>query len=188
MENIISVSALDQVVVNVANRCVELAAENSTTGNWIIDQEDLQDLISVEDYLTFLPLIESELRSREEVLDLDTTDQRLDLIIGIAWVKNYTPLIDTEEEQALAREAGKAAVKPLMSMTQTISFLRARVHALQSALDMEDKPEEFVQCPCCGKVAWFSDYDSEYHCGCCSAHFDLREVLGNDHVSGKTRL
>ena len=65
-----------------------------------------------------------------------------------------------------------------MSMSQTIAYLRARVDALQKTLDLDDKPEEFVQCPCCGKVAWFSDYDSEYHCGCCNSTFDLREVLG----------
>lgn len=175
---ITSISELDQVVTNVANRCIELCAKNSSTGNWVVDYDEVADLISYEDYLEYFSFIAAELGSREEVLDLDAADDRLDIIIGIAWVKNYTPLDDSEAEQQLAKEAGTEDVKPLMSMSQTIAYLRARVDALQKTLDLDDKPEEFVQCPCCGKVAWFSDYDSEYHCGCCNSTFDLREVLG----------
>ena len=176
--SITTISELDQVITNIANRCIELCVQHSSTGNWIVDHEDLSDLISEEDYLRFYDFIADEISSREEVLDLDTADHKLDIIIGLAWCKNYTPLNDSEEEQALAKEAGSCEVKPLMSMSQTIAYLRARVHALQAALEIEETPEEYVQCPCCGKVAWFSDYDSEYHCGCCNSHFDLKEVLG----------
>ena len=59
--SITNVAELDQVVTNIANRCIELCAENSTTGNWIIDHDDLADLISYEDYLQYFGFIAESL-------------------------------------------------------------------------------------------------------------------------------
>jgi len=82
---------LSNTVTAVANRALELATSNTTTGQWVIEHDDVADLISEEDYFLYFDFIASELAGRIEVLDLDTHDNTLDMVCGYAWCKNYEP-------------------------------------------------------------------------------------------------
>lgn len=83
---------LCDVITNVANRIVEVATGNTTSGQYYVDYDDFSDLISHEDYLQYADLIESELYGREEILDLDRDGEEFDVNCGLAWCKNYEPL------------------------------------------------------------------------------------------------
>lgn len=87
---------LSEVVTNVANRIVEVATENTSSGQYYVDYDDVSDLISHEDYLQYMDLIESELYGREEILELDRDGDEFDLNCGLAWCKNYEPLPDED--------------------------------------------------------------------------------------------
>ena len=80
---------LSEVITAVVNRILVVATENTSTGQWYIDYDDVSDIITKEDYLTYFDLIASELMDREEVLDLDTSDHTFDIVCGLAWCKNY---------------------------------------------------------------------------------------------------
>jgi len=82
---------LSNTVTSVANRALELATENTTTGQWVIEHDDVADFISEEDYLLYFDFIANELAGRIEVLDLETHDNTLDMVCGYAWCKNYEP-------------------------------------------------------------------------------------------------
>ena len=117
---------LSEVVTNVANRIVEVATENTSSGQYYVDYDDVSDLISHEDYLQYMDLIESELYGREEILDLDRDGEEFDVNCGLAWCKNYEPLpeedfsygyLDIRPAPSLAHLAdiGKATVDHLVT-------------------------------------------------------------------------
>lgn len=87
-----NVRELSDVVTNVANRIIEVATGNTTSGQYYVDYDDFSDLISHEDYLQYADLIASELYGREEILDLDRDGEEFDVNCGLAWCKNYEPL------------------------------------------------------------------------------------------------
>lgn len=87
---------LSEVVTNVANRIVEVATGNTSTGQYYVDYDDVSDLITHEDYLLYADLIASELYGREEILDLDHNGDEFDVNCGLAWCKNYAPLPDED--------------------------------------------------------------------------------------------
>lgn len=83
---------LNDVINNVANRIVEVATGNTSSGQYYVDYDDVSDLITHEDYLQYMDLIASELYGREEILDLDRAGDEFDVNCGLAWCKNYEPL------------------------------------------------------------------------------------------------
>lgn len=86
---ITNLTELNEVVNNVANYIVKEAAERTSSGNRILEYDDVAHLISEEDYLQYFDFIENEVLSRVEVLDLDTSNKSFDLIIGLAYCPNY---------------------------------------------------------------------------------------------------
>lgn len=85
-----SLYELSETVTKVANRMLEIATENTSSGQYYVGHDDVADLISFEDYLQYHHFIEDELSRREEVLDLDLGDNDdFDIVCGLAWCKNY---------------------------------------------------------------------------------------------------
>ena len=84
-----SLQELNDVVNNVVNRIVNVSTQQTSTGNWIMGYQDLSDLISKFDYYQYFDLIASELATRQEVLDLDTSDHQFDCIFGLSYCPNY---------------------------------------------------------------------------------------------------
>lgn len=115
---------LSDVVTNVANRIVEVATENTSSGQYYVDYDDVSYLISHEDYLQYMDLIESELYGREEILDLDRDGEEFDINCGLAWCKNYEPLPD--EDIAY----GYLDVRPVPSLTHLADIGKAAVDHL----------------------------------------------------------
>lgn len=102
---------LNDVINNVANRIVEVATGNTSSGQYYVDYDDVSDLITHEDYLQYMDLIASELYGREEILDLDRAGDEFDVNCGLAWCKNYEPL--PEEDFSY----GYLDVRPAPSLT-----------------------------------------------------------------------
>ena len=115
---------LSEVVTNVANRIVEVATGNTSTGQYYVDYDDVSDLISFEDYLQYADFIASELYGREEILELDHSDGEFGVNCGLAWCKNYAPL--PEEDFAY----GYLDVRPAPSMTHLADIGRQTVDHL----------------------------------------------------------
>ena len=121
-----NIRELSDVVTNVANRIVEVATGNTSSGQYYVDYDDVSDLISHEDFLQYADLIESELYGREEILDLDRDGEEFGVNCGLAWCKNYEPLpdediaygyLDVRPSPSLAHLAdiGKATVDHLVT-------------------------------------------------------------------------
>lgn len=87
---------LADVINDVVNYVVAESCRKTTTGNYIMEADDVSHIISKEDYLTYFYLIAAELASREEVLDLDTSYNMLDAIYGLNWCPNYEILPEEE--------------------------------------------------------------------------------------------
>lgn len=113
---------LNEVVNNVANYIVKEAAEKTSSGNWILEYDDVAHLISEEDYLQYFDLIENEVSSRGEVLDLDTSDKSFDLIIGLAYCPNYEWCEGDERVFGCEREEWES--KPAEPVSQPLSLNR----------------------------------------------------------------
>lgn len=80
---------LNDVVNEVANFIVKTAADSSMSGNYIFDYDSVANLISEEDYLNYFDLIEDELFSRKEILDLDASNNEFDVILDLSYCKAY---------------------------------------------------------------------------------------------------
>lgn len=124
---------LSETVTDVVNRILETVTENTSTGQYYVDYDDVSDLISHQDYLSYFDLIAEELHGREEVLDLDTSDHVFDVVCGLAWCPNYELLPDEDFEfgyeqlrpaPSLARLAqiGQKAVDHLVLEDTTAKF------------------------------------------------------------------
>lgn len=119
-----NIRELSDVVTNVANRIIEVAAGNTTRGKYYVDYDDFSDLISHEDFLQYADFIESELYGREEILDLDRDGEEFDVNCGLAWCKNYEPLPD--EDIAY----GYLDIRPAPSLSHLADIGRATVNHL----------------------------------------------------------
>lgn len=87
---ITSLQELSQVVTDVVNRIVDVSTQRTSSGNYYTGYDDVKDLISKEDFLKYFDFIANELGSREEVLDLNTTEEHeFDAMYGLAWCPNY---------------------------------------------------------------------------------------------------
>lgn len=98
-KEIYCIEDLADVICEVVNYVVKESCRKTTTGNYIMEHDDVSHLISEEDYLKYFDLIAAELASREEVLDLDTADYTLDAIYGLAWCPNYEVLPEEKDEE-----------------------------------------------------------------------------------------
>lgn len=74
---------------SIVDKALELAENNSISGNYILEYEDFEDMVSEDFYLAYFDIIVEELETKEEVLDLDSADHKLNLIIGTNYCKNY---------------------------------------------------------------------------------------------------
>lgn len=115
---------LCDVITNVANRIVEVATKNTSSGQYYVDYDDVSDLITHEDYLQYFDFIAAELSGREELLDLDWDNGEFDVNCGLAWCKNYEPLPD--EDIAY----GYLDIRPAPSLSHLADIGRATVNHL----------------------------------------------------------
>jgi len=84
-----SLSELNDTLNNVVQRIVEESTSNTNNGKWVSGWETVSDLICEQDYLLYYELIVGELQKREEVLDVDASDHRLDVICTPSYCPNY---------------------------------------------------------------------------------------------------
>lgn len=131
-----SIHELNNVLNNVVNRALELAIENTTTGNWTISHDDVSELISEEDYLTYFDYIADEIMGREECLELDCADHELSITCGLAWCKNYIPLPDEDFEY------GYRSFRPAPSLTHLADIGNATVKHLAHNNSMAMNPAD----------------------------------------------
>lgn len=115
---------LNDVVTSVANRIIEVATGNTSSGQYYVDYDDFSDLISHEDFLQYADFIESELYGREEILDLDRDGEEFDVNCGLAWCKNYEPLLEEDFSY------GYLDVRPAPSLSHLADIGRATVNHL----------------------------------------------------------
>lgn len=85
-----------EMIVMVANRIVKTAIDKTTSGNYILGHDDVADLISHEDYDRYFDQIFDEVSHfTNEILDIqedrDGEQRLIDLMVGLAWCKNYEP-------------------------------------------------------------------------------------------------
>lgn len=115
---------LNDVITNVANRIVEVATGNTSSGQYYVDYDDVSDLITHEDYLQYIDLIASELYGREEILELDRGGEEFDVNCGLAWCKNYEPLPDEDFSY------GYLDIRPAPSLSHLADIGKAAVDHL----------------------------------------------------------
>ena len=84
-----SLSELNDTLNKVVQRIVEESTSNTNNGKWASGWESVSDLISEQDYLLYFELIAGELQNREEVLDVDSSDHRLDVSCTLSYCPNY---------------------------------------------------------------------------------------------------
>lgn len=85
-----SLKELNNVINDVVNDIVKVCTEHTSTGNWYVSYNDVSDLISEEDFLKYFDFIRDELLSREEVLELNVTENReFDVTFGLDYCPNY---------------------------------------------------------------------------------------------------
>ena len=89
---------LNDVVNNVANFIVADSTQKTTTGNWIMGYDDVSHLISEEDYHIYFNLIANELWSREEVIDVDSSNKSFDCVYGLDYCPNLEWVPGDSEE------------------------------------------------------------------------------------------
>lgn len=137
---ITSLEELNNVVVAVANRIVYESTQNTSTGNWIADYSDVQDLISQEDYIQYFDFIRNELSSREEILEMDVTeDHEFDCTYGLAWCPNYEwcsgdeDVFNMTQHQYETTFVAKPVSQPL-SMTRKAELLDQALGNIQAEL------------------------------------------------------
>jgi len=80
---------LSETITKVATRIVEISTQNTTEGSWICTHDDVEDLISYEDYLQYFDFIAYELSGREEVLELEAYDEQFDASYALNYCPNY---------------------------------------------------------------------------------------------------
>ena len=85
-----------EMIVTVANHIVNTAIKKTTSGNYILGHDDVADLISHEDYDRYFDQIFDEVSHfTNEILDIqedrDGEQRLIDLMVGLAWCKNYEP-------------------------------------------------------------------------------------------------
>lgn len=75
-------------IKKAAELAIQKACENTTTGNWIIDHDDLCKILSYEEYHAYYDILVDLIWRDERVLDLDEHDWMLDMIIGTDFCPN----------------------------------------------------------------------------------------------------
>jgi len=161
---------LSNTITAVANRILEIVTEHSTSSQRYVGYDDVSDLISEEDYLTYFDFISSELQGREEILDLDTADNEFDIVCGLRWCRNYEPL--SEEEDILRYDLGseKFLKAPSMSRMAEIGELAIK----QMILNGNEKPLDFFELGVTGdEIAYMRTLTGHDH----PKLKDLRSVL-----------
>ena len=165
---------LNEVITAVANRALDIVAENSTSGQRYVDHSDVADLISQEDFVKYLDLIVYELSGRPELLEPVTVDAgQLDINMGLAYCKAYQWCEGDEEifgcsfEEWLEKEAepvthclslsrmadiGHSAVahilessdKAIEELTECVGMSLEEVNTIAAPVLSEDIPQESV--------------------------------------------
>lgn len=78
-----------ETINQIVDKALQLAKTNSTSGNYIMEYSDFSTMISEDFYLAYFDIIVEELSKKEEVLDIDSADHKLDIIIGTNYCENY---------------------------------------------------------------------------------------------------
>lgn len=92
-----SMNEPNETIIKVADKMIEIGTEYTSGGNYIVNYDDVKELISYEDYLSSFAIIAEELDSRPEVLELDTYDEEFDMIFGLDYCPNYEWINGDEE-------------------------------------------------------------------------------------------
>jgi len=131
---ITTLEELNNVVNDVVNRIVDISTSRTLSSNYYASYDHVSDLISQEDFLKYFDLITEELRGREEVLDLQTTeDHELDAVYGTDWCPNYEDHADDF--------VAKPVSQPL-SMTRKAEILDNALENIEAAL--KEMPKDRV--------------------------------------------
>lgn len=75
-------STLLDRIKDAAELAIKKACENTTTGNWIIDHDDLHEILSYEEYHAYYDILVDLIWRDERVLDLDESNWMLDMVVG----------------------------------------------------------------------------------------------------------
>lgn len=157
--NIESLQELNDVINKVVNYIVETSTEHTSSSNWYVGYEDVDNLISQEDFEKYFNLIGSELRGREEVSDLEIEGNEfsvtyyLDYCPNYQWCQGDEEVFHMSEEEWEKNYQCKAVSQPL-SLTRlaeigdkAIPFILSQfnngLEELQKSLGMTE--EELVQ-------------------------------------------
>lgn len=82
---------LNDKINKIANYVVKEACENTSSGNYIIDAEEICENCNIEldDYKKYIDFIKEELQSREELLDCSLTYSEVDVDCALDYCPNY---------------------------------------------------------------------------------------------------
>lgn len=75
-------------IQRAARKAVEIAAVNTTTGNWIVTEDDLSGELDCFEYVAYYGILVETIAQDERVLDIDPADFKLDIILGTDFCPN----------------------------------------------------------------------------------------------------
>ena len=81
-------------IQKAAKKAIEIAAANTTTGNWVITEDDLAGELDCFEYVAYYGLLIEAIEQDERVLDLDPADLKLNIILGT----DFCPSAEDPEE------------------------------------------------------------------------------------------
>lgn len=143
---------LNKQINDVVNYIVKTCCEETSTGNWVINYNDVSDLINAEDFDHFYSVIEEELRGRAEVLDVEPDyDGLFDINVALDYCPNYEWCPGDEEIFGSYEEFEKREIKPV---SQPISLTEQADKAERSSTLLYNSISLL-----CDKT--FEDYDND---------------------------
>ncbi len=143
-----SFKELNNVINDVVNDIVKVSTEHTSTSNWYVSYNDVSDLISEEDYYKYFDLIKDELQSREEVSELNITeDHEFDVTFYLDYCPNYEWCNGDEEVFHMTEEEWEEnyVTKPVeqpFSMARKSDLLDYALTNIQKRL--EHDPEDRI--------------------------------------------
>lgn len=131
---------INKQINDVVNYIVKHSCEETTTGNWILNYEEVSDLIDREDFDQFYSIIEEELRSRPEVLDVepDYADS-FDINIALDYCPNYEWCQGDEAIFGSFEEFQNREIKPVsqpISLTEQANAADRRTTLLYNSISL----------------------------------------------------
>ncbi|MHC1722499.1 MAG: hypothetical protein AB9836_04755 [Aminipila sp.] len=176
------VSEEDMLIKTIAQTLIKTASTQTSSGNWICDYDDVEHLISQEDYSNNLNAILDEILCNEKVMDCtcDEVEESFDLVIDLDLCPNCEPA----EEQSCATyyyyEDGQEEIKTIVQLREYFEINPSVQEQRQQGTTFEDWISELLKMQILVEIKKVNDDSKIIEIGSKEANsiIDSRKPLG----------